>query len=220
MAFFEFAPSSKGFVTSLDTEKAIRAPIGAASPLWLAFAGVAGLGVAYWWMRRWMQPVNADAFLLAAPKAAPAPEPMVAPVAKLAAPILEPAPEPVPAPVIVLEPAPEPVAEVAPAPVLVAPKLEPAAPLAKAKPAPKAKPAAKPVAKIAPPPPAGLKIMTPSDAAKALTERRKAPEAPAAKVAPAAKAKPAAKSAAAPVVKITKPAGKAKSGKSGRKSSK
>jgi predicted flap endonuclease-1-like 5' DNA nuclease len=44
-----------------DLEKAIRAPIGAASPLWWAFAGAATAGVAYWWLTRWARPVNLEA---------------------------------------------------------------------------------------------------------------------------------------------------------------
>jgi predicted flap endonuclease-1-like 5' DNA nuclease len=44
-----------------EFEKAVRAPIGAVSPLWWAFAGVATAGVAYWWMTRWARPVNIEA---------------------------------------------------------------------------------------------------------------------------------------------------------------
>jgi predicted flap endonuclease-1-like 5' DNA nuclease len=52
-----------------DTESALRFPIGAASPLWLAFASAAGAGVAYWWMTRWTQPANLEALEWFAPKA-------------------------------------------------------------------------------------------------------------------------------------------------------
>ena len=57
-----------------DMEKAIRAPIGAASPLWWAFAGVAGVGVAYWWMTRWTRPFNVEAagMPMTSPDVAPA----------------------------------------------------------------------------------------------------------------------------------------------------
>jgi predicted flap endonuclease-1-like 5' DNA nuclease len=44
-----------------DLEKTIRTPIGAVSPLWWAFAGVAGAGVAYWWLTRWSKPFNFEA---------------------------------------------------------------------------------------------------------------------------------------------------------------
>lgn len=44
-----------------DAEKALRGPIGAASPLWWAFAGAASAGVAYWWLTRWARPVNLEA---------------------------------------------------------------------------------------------------------------------------------------------------------------
>jgi len=44
-----------------EFEKAMRAPIGAASPLWWAFAATATAGVAYWWMTRWTRPVNLEA---------------------------------------------------------------------------------------------------------------------------------------------------------------
>lgn len=54
-----------------DMEKAIRAPLGAASPLWWAFAGVATAGVAYWWLTRWTKPMNLEAAAPAAPAALP-----------------------------------------------------------------------------------------------------------------------------------------------------
>jgi predicted flap endonuclease-1-like 5' DNA nuclease len=56
-----------------DTESALRLPIGAASPLWFAFASAAGAGVAYWWMTRWTQPPNHEALDWFAPKAVQAP---------------------------------------------------------------------------------------------------------------------------------------------------
>ena len=44
-----------------ELENALRAPIGAVSPLWWAFAGAATAGVAYWWMTRWARPINVEA---------------------------------------------------------------------------------------------------------------------------------------------------------------
>ncbi len=51
---------------SLDPQKALFLPVGAASPLWFLFAGAASAGVAYWWMTRWADRTNLEA-LLAAP---------------------------------------------------------------------------------------------------------------------------------------------------------
>ena len=42
-------------------EKAMYVPLGAASPLWMMYAGAASLGVALWWSTRWMRPVNLEA---------------------------------------------------------------------------------------------------------------------------------------------------------------
>ena len=58
------------FDTDLDPKDALRLPIGAASPLWFAFATAAGAGVAYWWMTRWTQPAHLEAFDWFSPKAA------------------------------------------------------------------------------------------------------------------------------------------------------
>jgi hypothetical protein len=52
--------------------------VGVASPLWGYFGAAAVGGVAYWWMTRWTQPVNLEAFFGA--KAAPALEAAVEPV--------------------------------------------------------------------------------------------------------------------------------------------
>ena len=69
------------FDTELDPKDALKLPIGAASPLWLAFGAAAGAGVAYWWMTRWTQPVHFEAFDWLSPKAAEpadvAPTPMI-----------------------------------------------------------------------------------------------------------------------------------------------
>lgn len=48
--------------TDFTTESALRLPLGAASPLWFAFASAASAGVAYWWMTRWTRPDNLEAF--------------------------------------------------------------------------------------------------------------------------------------------------------------
>jgi hypothetical protein len=54
--------------------------IGAASPLWFLFAGAAATGAAFWWMSQWVKPVNLEAIMGQAEKAAaplveaPAPE--------------------------------------------------------------------------------------------------------------------------------------------------
>lgn len=52
-------------------------PLGAASPLWLMFAGAASAGVAFWWMTRWTAATHLEAAFGAVdqPLAAPAPEP-------------------------------------------------------------------------------------------------------------------------------------------------
>lgn len=52
-------------------------PLGAASPLWLMFAGAASAGVAYWWMTRWTAATHLEAAFGAAdlPLEAPAPDP-------------------------------------------------------------------------------------------------------------------------------------------------
>lgn len=70
-----------------DAEKALRAPIGAASPLWWAFAATAGAGVAYWWMTRWARPINLEA------GGGAAPQPVTDPVLIEAAETYELAPE-------------------------------------------------------------------------------------------------------------------------------
>jgi predicted flap endonuclease-1-like 5' DNA nuclease len=45
-----------------DAQAALRLPLGAVSPLWFAFASAASAGVAYWWMTRWAEPANLEAF--------------------------------------------------------------------------------------------------------------------------------------------------------------
>lgn len=56
---------------SLDPQKALYVPVGAASPLWLLFAGAASAGVAYWWMTRWADRTNLEALLATPVPAAP-----------------------------------------------------------------------------------------------------------------------------------------------------
>ncbi|CAN7279553.1 hypothetical protein LJR164_001363 [Phenylobacterium sp. LjRoot164] len=57
LAVFEEGPAS------LDPQKALYIPVGAASPLWFLFAGAASAGVAYWWMTRWADRTNLEALL-------------------------------------------------------------------------------------------------------------------------------------------------------------
>jgi len=103
-------PLSEERPTALGTENPFRlAVVGAASPLWLVFAGAAASGAAYWWMTRWARPVNLEAIMGAASQPAAAlPEPAEAlPEPEPAA--VELAPEPAPiAQADVLERPPEP----------------------------------------------------------------------------------------------------------------
>ena len=66
------SPDSPG-----EPGRGFYAPLGAASPLWLLYAGAASAGVAYWWMTRWpMMAVNLEASLATdLPVPEPAPEP-------------------------------------------------------------------------------------------------------------------------------------------------
>lgn len=114
----------------IDLRKAMSLPVGAASPLWLMFAGAASMGVAYWWLSRWRTPTHLEAMLAPSPAAAPETPSMVPEVIAPAIveafeafeaaaeaepePVLEAAPEPVVAPTV--EAVAEPVTDVAPAP--------------------------------------------------------------------------------------------------------
>jgi len=69
MALF---PAFDTDLADFNAESALRLPLGAASPLWLAFASAAGAGVAYWWMTRWTDAANLEAFDGFAPKDAEA----------------------------------------------------------------------------------------------------------------------------------------------------
>jgi outer membrane biosynthesis protein TonB len=131
-----FDPSKDPKEILADTQKAFNLPIGAASPLWLMFAGAASAGVAYWWLNRWRTATNLEA-VLAPALASPEPEAVLA-VPELIAPavveafeaaadsaeevvadpVLEAAPEPIveAAPEPMIEAAPEPILEVAPTP--------------------------------------------------------------------------------------------------------
>jgi predicted flap endonuclease-1-like 5' DNA nuclease len=44
-----------------SAQKAMQIPLGMASPLWLAYSGMASAGVAYWWMSQFTKPVNVEA---------------------------------------------------------------------------------------------------------------------------------------------------------------
>jgi NADH-quinone oxidoreductase subunit E len=96
-------------------EKALHAPIGMISPLWLAYGAAASAGVAWWWMTRWAKPVNVEAHM--APPVADIPVAIEAWVEPTAA--LEPE---TPAPA---EVAPEPAPTVATVAEAVAVDLEP-----------------------------------------------------------------------------------------------
>jgi predicted flap endonuclease-1-like 5' DNA nuclease len=56
-------------------EKALRLPMGMASPLWAIYAAAAGAGVAYWWMTGWTRAVNVEAFAAFRPTAPVAADP-------------------------------------------------------------------------------------------------------------------------------------------------
>jgi hypothetical protein len=71
---------------SKDPQALIRIPVGAASPLWGLFAGVAMSGAAWWWMTRWTRPANLEAVFGAAEKATAE---TLAEVAALTAPVIE-----------------------------------------------------------------------------------------------------------------------------------
>lgn len=57
LSIFDEGPSS------LDVQKALYAPLGAASPLWFLFGGAASAGLAYWWMTRWTDRTHLEALL-------------------------------------------------------------------------------------------------------------------------------------------------------------
>ena len=136
---------------SVTPAAALYVPIGAASPLWFMFTGAASAGVAYWWMTRWMRPMNLEAMLplsgadaASLAEAAILIEAFVEPLLEAAEPVIEggvvdPDPAPTPAP----EPAPNPL-DTQPAQAAAETVVEAAAALAT--PTPKAKPKAAPKA--------------------------------------------------------------------------
>lgn len=75
--------SGQGRKTLERADEALRFPVGAASPLWLFYAGAAGAGVAYWLMTRWASPMNLESMM--GKKAAAA----LAPMAEAASAALE-----------------------------------------------------------------------------------------------------------------------------------
>jgi hypothetical protein len=81
-------PQPVPFKPTFDTAKALSGSVGVASPLWLAFAGAASAGVAYWWLTRWMRPANLEAaasgrVVAPEPELIAAPEPPFEPVEAL-----------------------------------------------------------------------------------------------------------------------------------------
>lgn len=113
---------------SLEPQKALYFPVGAASPLWFMFAGAASAGVAYWWMTRWAERTNLEAVFGAALPAEPVELPVPAPeVVEAVAISPEQVNEPVaaaleevaaasPEPEAIIETAPEPVVDETPKP--------------------------------------------------------------------------------------------------------
>lgn len=135
---------------SVTPAAALYVPIGAASPLWFMFTGAASAGVAYWWLTRWMAPVNLEALLpVSGADAEPAEEAAILmeaflePLLEAAEPMLaeggvvDPDPAPVPAP----EPAPNPLDTPPPQTVaqMAAPAPEASAKVAAREPRPKPK---------------------------------------------------------------------------------
>jgi predicted flap endonuclease-1-like 5' DNA nuclease len=59
MAFPEAFTGAEGI--EARTERALRWPVGAVSPLWAVFGAAASAGVAWWWMTRWTRAVNVEA---------------------------------------------------------------------------------------------------------------------------------------------------------------
>jgi len=51
-----------------ETERAMRLPVGLASPLWLAFGAAASAGVAWWWMSRLGRHFNLEAKMATTPQ--------------------------------------------------------------------------------------------------------------------------------------------------------
>ena len=85
MAFLDLAPSGKRLSFDFNVEKAMRAPLGAASPLWFAFAGATSVGVAMWLATRWLQPMDLKGFMVKPQAAPPVVDPVVEATAELVA---------------------------------------------------------------------------------------------------------------------------------------
>jgi len=144
-----FEPTEDQKKVWIDAQKAMSLPVGAASPLWLMFAGAASAGVAYWWLNRWRNATNLEAALAPA-LAEPEPETaLVVPevIAPAVVEAFEAAADAVAEPAV--EAAPEPVAEAMPEAVAQAAPTLDAAPEPALDVAPTPKPAAKPKTKAA-----------------------------------------------------------------------
>ncbi|WP_269716729.1 helix-hairpin-helix domain-containing protein [Caulobacter sp. NIBR2454] len=97
---YSFSPPS----TDYDAERALRFPIGVASPLWLTFGAAAGMGAAWWWMTAWtrmsilsaaLEPTNLEAALAPQMAAAEAVAQTTAAVVETSAEVVEEMAEPV-----------------------------------------------------------------------------------------------------------------------------
>ncbi len=102
----------------IDAEKAMHISLGAASPLWMIYAGAGATGAAIYWMARWREATNLEALMgmmsrqaQAAVEAAEATVELAEEAAEAVADAVEPTAEATAAAMM-----PEPVAEVAPEP--------------------------------------------------------------------------------------------------------
>ena len=110
MAWYNEAPGGG------QANKALTFPVGAVSPLWLAFGAATTAGLTYWWMTRWMKPTNLEAaFTMVRTPALEAVQTMEAIVETIEAETEELLEALTPEPAAVVETAP-PVVEAAPAP--------------------------------------------------------------------------------------------------------
>jgi len=90
----------------IDAEKAMHISLGAASPLWLLYAGAGATGAAFYWMTRWREATNLEALtgMMSLPTQAAAEPTVEATVAALMPePVAEVAPEPEPDDLTVLK---------------------------------------------------------------------------------------------------------------------
>ena len=122
---------------SFNVGRLVKLQMGAMSPLWLTYAGMAAAGAATWNMTRWMRLAAPDIMVATSPASVPSPvethyEYVPDPVTE--APIMVAiVPEPEPASEPVAEPEPLPVVEAVAAPVPVAAAPAPKRPPAKVK---------------------------------------------------------------------------------------